>query len=211
MDVKNPGIVSVADQGYPPAPASAVAASLPIARDVLVTGTLPPPRARATHRPRAVEIVVDPQARPPAGESFRVVGSAGTVAGRLDQGPGPVSAAAPSRAEICVVPPPDPAALGHYTGPEIARDQRPTGVVPDFHVVGGAGSVAEAARAGQDVLGAPSRPVSEIYLVPPAVAAQPGHYRGPDQVASSGVEILPPVIEVWVADQVIGCRKEKIS
>jgi hypothetical protein len=174
------------------------------------------PRVRATYRPRAAEIAVDPQLRRPADADYQVVGGAGTVPGRLAQGPVPLGAASPRREEVSVVPPPDPAAPGRYPGPEIGRDQRPAGRSRDFHVVGGAGSIDAEACTEQDVVAAPSPPVADVYLVPPAPADVPGHYAGPVRAIDHGlrperVEVLPPVVDVRVADQVLGNASQRVE
>jgi hypothetical protein len=210
-------IVRVADQCYPPV--SGVAVGLPTAREVAVSASSGPagarsPRVRTTYRPRASEVSIDPQLRRPAVD-HQVVGAAGTVSGRLAQGPVPLGAASPHREEVNVVSLPDPAAPGRYPGPEIGR-RLPAGRSRDFCVVGGAGSVDALACAELDVLAAAVLPVADVYLVPPAPADVPGRYAGPEPAANHGlrparVEILPPVVDVRVADQVMGNTGQRIE
>jgi len=203
-------IVLVSDQSYPPV--SGVAVGLPTAREVAVSASSGPagarsPRVRATYRPRASEVKIDPQLRRPAVD-YQIVGAAGPVSGRLAQGPVPLGVASPRREEVNVVPLPDPAAPGGYPGPEIGQEL-PIERSRDFCVVGGSGSVETLVRSKLDVLAAPLLPVADVYLVPPASADVPGRYAGPVPAANHGlrperVEILPPVVDVRVADQVIG-------
>ena len=199
-DVKNPGVVSVADQGYPPVPKSF--ANQPTAVDVHAASVpTRPQRSRATYRPRTSEVRVDPQLRRRADEDFQVLGAAGPVSGRVEQGPAPIGSASPSCVEVSVVPLPDPAVPGHYAGPSAALDQRPAEQVRDVRVAGTDGALP---------------PVSDVYLVPPNPSGVPGRYAGPVRNVELGlrpehVEFLRPVVNVNVADQVIGRPRQSIE
>jgi hypothetical protein len=209
IDVQNPGLVSVADQGYPRAPSSPAASSLPAARDVCVMSDLSSrglrvPRSQASYRPQASEVAIDPRVRRLANPSdldCQVVGSAGAVPGHLEEGPGPVSAAEPPHEEIYIVPRSNPFVPGRYPGPEIGRDQRPSVESANYCVLGAAGSVAVGHPERPGHLAAHSLPSTDVYIVSPPPSAVPGRYAGPDKVAIKRVESSPPPTNVQVKDQ----------
>lgn len=199
--------VSVADQGYPAVPRAE--ACLPTARDVRVAAAPARARGRATYRPRAREVAVDPRAPRPAGADFQVVGASGTVRDRLGQGPAPLGLPSPELSDVRVVPAANPRAPGLYPGPEAARDQRPAGGAREFCVVGSAGSLDSGDAAEMDVVVGTSPPVVDVRIVPQATAAVPGLYAGPcravvPSLRPDRVEVLPPTVDVKICDQVVG-------